>query len=81
MDKVKTEKKEDKVETTGEARKLRAKLGVRDPENKAVELLELKDDKDKLVDFKDLLFVTEGGHGLADGDKLKVEKAEQKDKD
>jgi multidrug efflux pump subunit AcrA (membrane-fusion protein) len=66
-------------EKVWKARKLKAEVGVRDREKHVVELKGLTDDKDKKVEIKEsMLFVTEGGHGLEDGDEVTVEKEESK---
>lgn len=80
---VKTEtNKEGEEEKFGEARKLRAILGVRDREHHVVEILGLEDpEKKEKVALDDLLFVTEGGHGLENGDAVRVEKPESKEKE
>jgi RND family efflux transporter MFP subunit len=78
---VKTEKNaEGEEETTGEARKLHAVLGIRDREHHLAEVLSLEDpDKHEKVSPENLLFVVEGGHGLHDGDAVKVKKEEKKE--
>jgi RND family efflux transporter MFP subunit len=67
-------------------RKLQPVLGVRDRtsdhEHRRVEILGLEDpthEKDKKETFKikDVLFVTSGGYGLEDGDKVKVEEKKE----
>src|SRR5262249_22366552 len=76
---VKTTKNaEGKEETTGEARRLQAVLGVRDRNLHSVEILRLEDpEKDPTKkwnrDVKDALFVVEGAHGLQTGDAVKLE--------
>ena len=77
---VKTEKnKEGEEQKVGEARKLRAILGVRDRERHLVEILGLEDpEKKEKVSLDDLLFVVEGGHGLHSGDGVRVEEAAEK---
>jgi RND family efflux transporter MFP subunit len=69
---------EGKEEKFGKAKKLVAEVGVRDHDKKVVEIKGLKD-KDKAVEMKDLLFVTDGGHLLEDGDVLKLEEGKEKD--
>jgi len=78
---VKTEKdKEGHEQKHGEARKLRAILGVRDREKHLVEILGLEDpDKKEKVSLDDLLFIVEGGHGLHSGDAVRLEEAEEKE--
>jgi hypothetical protein len=44
-----------------------------------VELLGLKNKDGEDVDWHELLFVTEGGRGLEDGDEVKLEKEEHKE--
>jgi RND family efflux transporter MFP subunit len=78
------EKKNDDgtVEKTMKARTLKVEIGVRDREKHVVEIKRLFDDKDKTIEIKETLrFVTEGGHGLEDGDEVKVEEEEHKEKD
>ncbi len=75
---VKTEKKEDKEEKLGKARKLQAKIGLRGP--KAVEILGLTDPETKEeVPLEGLWFVTEGAHGLENKDVVKLEEPEHKE--
>lgn len=79
---IETEKKEgkDEEEKHGKARKLQAILGVRDRERHVVEILGLEDpEKKEKVAPDNLLFVTEGGHGLENGDIVRLEEAESKD--
>ncbi len=74
---VHEEKHEEKEETVGEAKKLRPILGVRDREKHLVEILGLEDpEKKEKVSLDGLLFVVEGGHGLHDGDEVRIEKEE-----
>jgi RND family efflux transporter MFP subunit len=64
-------KKEEKV---GKARKLRAKIGIRDRQWKVVEILSLEDpEKKETVPLEDALFIVKGGAGLEDGDLVKIE--------
>jgi RND family efflux transporter MFP subunit len=76
-----TTDKDGKEQTTGVARKLFAEIGVRggEDEDARVEIRGLRDDKKKRVEFRDLLYVTEGARGLEDGDPVKVEKEETKE--
>src|SRR5262249_17426963 len=79
---TKTEKNaEGEEETVGEAHKLRAILGVRDRERHVVEILGLEkgEKKEKVPLEDDLLFVVEGGHGLHDGDEVRVKQEEKKE--
>lgn len=80
VENVKTEKnKEGEEEKHGEARKLRAILGVRDRERHIVEILGLEDpEKKEKVDLEGLLFVIEGGRGLQNGDAVRVEQEASK---
>jgi RND family efflux transporter MFP subunit len=71
---LKTEKKGEEEETFGEAHKLQAKLGLRDREQQLVEIVSLEGADKKKISPHDVLFVVEGGHGLEDGDKVKIEK-------
>lgn len=67
-----------KEEQVGTARILQATVGVRFRPWKVVEITALKDPKDKkAVPIKDgMLFITEGGAGLQDGDKVKLDEDE-----
>jgi RND family efflux transporter MFP subunit len=65
-----------KDEEQGTARKLRAKIGVRDRNEHRVEILGLETDKKEPVPFEDALFVVKGGNGLQDGDAVKLEQEE-----
>jgi RND family efflux transporter MFP subunit len=78
---VKTEKNaEGEEETIGEAHKLHVVLGVRDREKGLAEVLSLEDpEKHEKVSPENLPFVVEGGHGLHDGDVVKVKKEEEKE--
>jgi multidrug efflux pump subunit AcrA (membrane-fusion protein) len=68
------ENKGDKGERTGKARRLQVRLGVRDRKQGVVEILALEDPANKQsVPVADAWFVIEGGHGLHDGDPLKLE--------
>lgn len=80
VENVKTEKnKEGNEEKHGEAHKFRAILGVRDHERHVVEILGLEDpEKKEKVDLEGLLFVIEGGHGLQNGDTVRVEQEASK---
>ncbi len=77
-----------KEERTGKARVLTARLGVRDRSQRRAEVLELIDPKTKksvplyydAERKKPVLFITEGGHGLRDGDQVKIEAEEEEDK-
>ena len=71
---LKTEKKGEEEETFGEAHKLQAELGLRDREQQLVEIVSLVGPDKKKISPRDVLFVVEGGHGLEDGDKVKIEK-------
>ncbi len=63
----------------GKARKLNATLGVRDREKHVTEIVKLEDpEKNESVPVEDAVFVTDGLHGLRDGDVLKIEKDEPK---
>jgi RND family efflux transporter MFP subunit len=76
---VKTEKKGEEETKLGKARRLEAKIGVRDREHHVVELIALEDPEKKKekVSPDGLLFVTEGGQGLKNDDKVKVEEAHE----
>ncbi len=64
---------EDKV---GKARRVHAYLGVRDREHRTVEILRLEDpEKKEAIPVANTLFILEGGHGLHDGDPVKIEEA------
>jgi len=61
-------------EHIGKARKLRAFLGIRDRALSRVEILRLEDPATKKdVEVNEVLFIVEGGHGLHDGDPLKIQ--------
>jgi HlyD family secretion protein len=65
-------------EQIGKARKLRAFLGIRDRAENRVEILRLEDPATKkTVAVNDALFIVEGGHGLHDGDPLKVQQKKE----
>jgi RND family efflux transporter MFP subunit len=65
-------------EQIGKARKLRAFLGTRDRAENRVEILRLEDPATKKdVPVTDILFIIEGGHGLHDGDPLKVQQKKE----
>jgi RND family efflux transporter MFP subunit len=80
--------KDKKPERFGKARVLDVELGVRDRAGHHIEIHRLLDPKTKkevslFTDKekkKPLLFVTEGGHGLRDGDPVKVEQEEEEEK-
>lgn len=80
VENVKTEKnKEGDEEKHGEARKLQAILGIRDRERHVVEILGLEDpEKKEKVAPDGLLFIIEGGHGLHNGDAVRVEQSQGK---
>jgi multidrug efflux system membrane fusion protein len=69
--------KDGKDEEQGKARKLRVRLGVRDRNERRVEILGLETDKKEPVSFEDALFVVKGGNGLQDGDAVKLEQEEE----
>ena len=72
---------EGKEEKIGKARKLQAKVGIRDRRWKVVEILGLEDpEKKQTVSLQDALFVVEGGHGLQDGDVVKLDEGEEEEK-
>jgi len=68
-----------KESKTGTARKLRAKLGVRDRRWHVVEILALDDlkKKEQITLDEDVMFVVKGGHGLENGDKVKLEEEDE----
>jgi RND family efflux transporter MFP subunit len=77
---VKTEKGPDGENKLGKARLLHAVLGVRDRQRHVAELLGLEDpEKKEKINPQDVLFVTEGGHGLRNGDVVKLQEEEPKD--
>jgi len=82
VENVETKKNaEGKEEKVGKARKLQAKVGVRDRRWKVVEILGLEDpEKKQTVSLQDALFVVEGGHGLQDGDVVKLDEGEEEEK-
>lgn len=75
LEELKVEKtKEGKEEKRGKARLLRATIGARDRNWHVVELLALEVAETKeAVALKDTLIVVEGGHGLHDGDLIKIQ--------
>jgi multidrug efflux pump subunit AcrA (membrane-fusion protein) len=73
----KKKNEEGKEERVGKAHRLRAILGVRDRAQHLVEILGLEDpEKHEKVAIEEVLFITEGGHGLHDDDPVKVEEGE-----
>lgn len=77
---LETEKEGKEEHKVGKARNLQVELGVRDRENRMVEILSLKDPETKKpVSPKDLLFVTSGGQGLENGDRVVLEEEEKKE--
>lgn len=78
---IKTEEKEGKKEQIGTARVLQAILGVRDREQQRVEIKGLENEKHEKVSPRDVRFVVEGGNGLEDGDKLRIEEPAAGEKD
>lgn len=78
LDDSKIEKTRDgKEEQRGKARVLRATIGVRDRSWHVVELLSLENAETKeMVPLKDALIIIEGGHGLHDGDLVKIQAEE-----
>jgi RND family efflux transporter MFP subunit len=78
---VKIEKKEGKDERMGKAKRLRAHIGVRDHGHHVVEIHKLEDpESKKTIPAAGALFIVEGGHGLHDGDLLKIEDYKQAEK-
>jgi len=75
LQELKVEKtKEGKEEKRGKARLLRATIGVRDRAWHVVEILSLENAESKeMVPLKDALIIVEGGHGLHDGDPVKIQ--------
>jgi RND family efflux transporter MFP subunit len=75
---LKTEKNDEgKEEKLGTARRLKAVLGVRDRDHHLVEVVRLEGlEKGEPVPVADTLFVTEGGNGLHEDDRLKLEEEE-----
>jgi RND family efflux transporter MFP subunit len=79
-EKVQEEGKEPKEITVGTARRLRAKVGVRDRVLHVVEILGLDDREKKWKgNFETALFVIENGQGLESGDKVKQEEEEEEE--
>lgn len=68
--------KDGKEEEQGKARKLRARIGIRDAIGHRVEILGLETDKKEPVPVEDALFIVKGGYGLQDADKTKLEQEE-----
>jgi RND family efflux transporter MFP subunit len=66
----------------GKARRLQARLGVRDDAQKLVEILGLEDPEKKgpVPPLKEAWFVIEGGNGLHTDDPVKLEEEEQHEK-
>jgi RND family efflux transporter MFP subunit len=63
-------------EKVGKARRVHAYLGVRDREHRTVEILRLEDpEKKEAIPVAGVLFILDGGHGLHDGDLVKIEEA------
>jgi HlyD family secretion protein len=82
---LETKDHDGKPEKVGKAVKLEVQVGVRDREKGLVEVLGVAaaDKKYKTEKFilKDLLVVTEGGHGLHDGDTVKLDEEEEHEKE
>ncbi|HJT78825.1 MAG TPA: efflux RND transporter periplasmic adaptor subunit, partial [Gemmataceae bacterium] len=73
--------KEGKEQKVGKARVLRATVGVRNREWHVVELLGLEDpEKKQPVALDDVLVVTSGGHGLRDGDPVRLAEEDEDEK-
>jgi RND family efflux transporter MFP subunit len=69
---------EGKEEKLGKAKRLRAKIGVRDRRWKVVEILGLEaGEKKETFPLEDALFITEGGQGLQDDDIVKLDEEEE----
>jgi RND family efflux transporter MFP subunit len=70
-----------KDEQVGKARKLRAKIGVRDPRLKVVEIISLFDSdpesKKPVVFDEETQFVIKGGYGLQNDDVVKLEEEDE----
>jgi RND family efflux transporter MFP subunit len=64
--------KDGKVEERGKARKLRARIGVRYPQDKRVEILALMNEKNEPVAIDTAHFVVKGANGLQDGDPVRL---------
>jgi RND family efflux transporter MFP subunit len=70
--------KEGKDEKLGKARRLQAKVGVRDRRWHVVEILGLEDpEKKEAVPLQDALIIVKGGQGLRDDDTVKLEEEEE----
>jgi RND family efflux transporter MFP subunit len=77
-DDVQEKEHEGKKILLGKARRLRAVLGIRDRAHHVVEILRLTDPESKQdVPVLGTQFIVEGGHGLHDGDVVKVEAAKE----
>ena len=65
----------------GKARVLQAVLGVRNRQRQLVEILGLEDPEHKapVPPLSTALFVVSGGHGLEDGDEVRVEEVPHKE--
>jgi RND family efflux transporter MFP subunit len=66
--------KAEKDEKVGKVRMLRVSLGVRNRQRRLVEVLALEDPekKEPVPSLQESWFVTAGGHGLEDGDEVRV---------
>lgn len=64
--------KDGKPEERGKARKLRVKIGVRDPQGHRVEVLALMTDKNEPVPIESAHFIVKGANGLQDGDPVRI---------
>ncbi len=71
---------EGKTEHLGKARRLRAYLGIRDRDRQVVEVVRLHDPVSKAdVPIAGIQFIVDGGHGLHDGDLIRVESKNEKE--
>jgi RND family efflux transporter MFP subunit len=80
VEEVSVKEHDGKKETVGKARRLQAKIGVRE-RGRGVEILELTDpDTHKTVPIAGAVFVVEGGAGLATQDRVVIEEDEHEGK-
>ncbi len=64
--------KDGKVEERGKARKLRVRVGIRDPQDHRVEILALTTEKNEPIPIESAHFIVKGANGLQDGDPVRV---------
>jgi membrane fusion protein, multidrug efflux system len=70
-----------KEEKVGKAKRLKARIGIRDRRWKVVEILGLEaGEKKETFPLEDALFISEGGQGLQDDDVVKLDEEEEEEK-